>query len=267
MANIMIVDDSPIILQRLRIILEELGHCVVAEAADGQEAVDQYGKHDVDLVTMDIQMPGMDGIEAVRLIREKDPSAAIVMVSSVEDRNKVFEAIKRGAKHYILKPFNGAKVYEVVNAVLGAPAKPPMQPAAPAVERASASIGAAGSAPAKPKEVYELQPPDIAALPFELLHMEDRMILMVQRHINHHHLRVLRDCLQGLLYFRKIRCVLECWEPIRDEEGLRLLLDFIGAARSRKGATAIVTDDSAFYTVLQSKLKTGVYRSAKEIPW
>ena len=136
MANIMIVDDSPIIVQRLRYIFESLGHNVVAEASDGREAIEKYGQYIVDLVTMDIQMPGLDGIETVRLIREMDPEAAIIMVSSVEERSKVFEAIKKGARHYILKPFTEAKVKEVVNAVLGS--------AAPA----GSSASAAGAAPA-----------------------------------------------------------------------------------------------------------------------
>ncbi|MCC2685723.1 MAG: response regulator receiver protein, partial [Paenibacillaceae bacterium] len=73
MASVLIVDDSAIVRRRLREILEKLGHEVVAEAADFDEAIACYKQFRVDLVTMDIQMPGKNGIEAVKIIREMDP--------------------------------------------------------------------------------------------------------------------------------------------------------------------------------------------------
>src|SRR5690554_4781040 len=120
MAGIMIVDDSSIIRNRLRTILEDSGHTIVGEAADGKEAIAIYKqkKSEIDLITCDIEMPGINGIEVVRLIMEQNPSAVIVMISSVEDRGKVFEAIKLGAKHYFMKPLSDDKVKEIIDKVL-----------------------------------------------------------------------------------------------------------------------------------------------------
>src|SRR5699024_2330376 len=96
-----------------------MGHQIVKEAANGKEAMEYYNEKEIDLVTMDIEMPGINGVEVVRLIMEENPSAKIVMISSVEDRSKVFEAIKLGAKHYFMKPFSEENVKDIVNKVIG----------------------------------------------------------------------------------------------------------------------------------------------------
>jgi two-component system chemotaxis response regulator CheY len=276
MANIMIVDDSEHIVKRLRAILEELGHQVIAEANNGREAVDRYDPGKVDLVTMDIQMPVMDGIEAVRQIRGKHPHAVIVMVSSVEDRSKVFEAIKLGAKNYILKPFVDEKVAKVLQDALGATMMRSMagqaatvESATPATPPTSATPAAsAGSAyPGNEPDALELHPIDAASLPFELFHLADRTVLIIQRHLPRHEAEGLRACLQGLLYFRKMKLVVECWEPLRDDRVLRMLLDFAAAVREQKGLVGFVTDNAAFFSALQSQWVGDVYREYKEIKW
>ncbi|MCC2683468.1 MAG: response regulator [Paenibacillaceae bacterium] len=267
MANIMIVDDSEHIVKRLRAILEELGHQVIAEANNGREAVDRYDPGKVDLVTMDIQMPVMDGIEAVRHIRGKHPHAVIVMVSSVEDRGKVFEAIKLGAKNYILKPFVDDKVKKVLQDALGVTmARNSVDPSAQA-DSATPVASEISAIPGKVPDALELQPVDVASLPFELFHLADRTVLIIQRHLHRQEAEGLRVCLQGLLFFRKMKLVVECWEPLRDDRVLRMLLDFASAVREQKGLVGFVTDNASFYSALQSQWGAEVYREYKEIKW
>ena len=119
MAEILIVDDSMIMRRNLKTILTQAGHSIIAEASNGKEAFIEYEKHMPDLVTMDITMPIMNGIEAVKKIRCKFPEAKIVMISALDQRNMVFEALKNGAKHYIIKPITPDNVLAVLDTVLG----------------------------------------------------------------------------------------------------------------------------------------------------
>ena len=123
MSNILVVDDSAIMRRNLVTIFTQAGHTVVAEAINGGQAHLLYRTHLPDLVTMDITMPGINGIEAVKLIVNDYPNAKIIMVSALDQRNMVFEALELGAKHYLIKPINAETVISVVNKVLDI--KPP----------------------------------------------------------------------------------------------------------------------------------------------
>ncbi|ASJ16089.1 two-component system response regulator [Thermococcus chitonophagus] len=118
MARILIVDDAAFMRMLLKKILTQAGHEVVGEASNGKEAVELYKKLKPDLVTMDIVMPEMDGITAVKEIMKIDPNAKIIMITAVGQEAKVMEALKSGAKGYIVKPFQAQKVIEEVNRVL-----------------------------------------------------------------------------------------------------------------------------------------------------
>jgi two-component system chemotaxis response regulator CheY len=104
----------------LRNILESNGYEVVDEASNGQEAVDKYLKHSPDLVLMDITMPIMDGISAVKAIKEKDPGCKIIMCTALGQKEMVLEAIKSGAKDFIIKPFQAPRVLQSIEKLLGA---------------------------------------------------------------------------------------------------------------------------------------------------
>ena len=113
MASVLVVDDSLVMRKTLNGIMNTLGYNVVAEANDGKEAVKMYEEHKPDFVTMDINMPNMNGIEAVKEIIAMDSNARIVMVSSLDEKELVVDAIKSGAKFYILKPVTEDKIKEV----------------------------------------------------------------------------------------------------------------------------------------------------------
>ena len=112
--NILVVDDSPIITRKLTMMLELLGYKVVKTAATGTEAISAYRHCRADVVTMDITMPDMDGIEATKRIMQDFPDAKIVMVTSHGQEKMVIGALKAGAKGYVLKPFDGQKLYEAI---------------------------------------------------------------------------------------------------------------------------------------------------------
>jgi YesN/AraC family two-component response regulator len=118
MARILIVDDSTVMRKNLHSIFTDNGHEVVGEAADGRQAILLYFKLKPDLVTMDITMPKMTGVEVVKHIVDNDSSAKIIMVSALNQKQMVFEALKNGAKHYIIKPIESSQLIGVVNEVL-----------------------------------------------------------------------------------------------------------------------------------------------------
>lgn len=119
MANILVVDDALMMRKAIGNLLGKAGHTVIAEAANGEQAVAAYIKYRPDLVTMDITMPDVDGIDALGQIRAFDPEAKVVMVSALGQKHKVFDALQNGAKAYILKPFTEDKLMNVLNELLG----------------------------------------------------------------------------------------------------------------------------------------------------
>jgi two-component system chemotaxis response regulator CheY len=116
--KILVVDDALFMRTILKDILQSNGFTNILEAGDGAAAIDAYRKNRPDLVTMDINMPGTDGIQALKSIIAIDPTAKIIMVTSVEQKQIVQEAIKVGAKDYVVKPFDRAMVAAVLSKVM-----------------------------------------------------------------------------------------------------------------------------------------------------
>jgi len=116
--RVLLVDDAAFMRRVLRDILTENGLEVVGEAADGQAAVERYAELQPELVMMDITMPGISGIEAVRQIIAADPAARIVMCSALGQQALVLESLEAGARDFIAKPFHPGKVTETINKVL-----------------------------------------------------------------------------------------------------------------------------------------------------
>jgi two-component system, chemotaxis family, chemotaxis protein CheY len=118
MGKILIVDDTLFMRTLLKNILFSGGHTISGEAGDGEDGVSKYKELKPDLVTMDIVMPKMNGIEALKAIKEFDPAAKVIMCTAVGQEQMVKLAIKTGAKGYIIKPFQAPKVLEEVKSVL-----------------------------------------------------------------------------------------------------------------------------------------------------
>ena len=117
MLKVLIVDDSLIIRKKISKILVKLGHVVVHSAKNGQEAIDTYKEFQPDLVTMDITMPDMDGITAVKHIMESDVDAKIIMVTSHGQEDMVIKSIQAGAVGYMLKPITDDKMAQAIGEV------------------------------------------------------------------------------------------------------------------------------------------------------
>ena len=108
--KVLIVDDSRTSRKILRAVLEEAGYNVVDEALNGAEGVEKYKHHQPAVCTMDITMPVMDGIEALKEIRAFDPNAKVVMLTAAGQQSKIVEAVKLGAAEFITKPFEKEEV-------------------------------------------------------------------------------------------------------------------------------------------------------------
>lgn len=117
--KILIVDDAAFMRMMIKDILEKNGYEVVGEAQDGAEAVEKFQELRPDLVTMDITMPEMDGITALKKIREIDPDAKVIMCSAMGQQAMVIDAIQAGAKDFIVKPFQADRVLEAVRKTIG----------------------------------------------------------------------------------------------------------------------------------------------------
>lgn len=118
MAKILLVDDAAFMRMMIKDTLSKNGYTDLYEAGDGAQAVDKYEEIKPDLVIMDITMPNMDGLEALKAITAKHPDAKIVMCSAMGQEAMVIEAIKLGAKDFIVKPFKPDRILKTVSAVL-----------------------------------------------------------------------------------------------------------------------------------------------------
>jgi two-component system chemotaxis response regulator CheY len=104
MKSVLIVDDSRTSRKVLRDILERIGYKIAGEAVNGQEGFDEFIKLKPDIVTLDITMPVMDGIECLKLIKKNDPNAKVVMITAAGQKDKMMEAVKIGATEFVAKP-------------------------------------------------------------------------------------------------------------------------------------------------------------------
>ncbi|WP_066173279.1 response regulator [Bacillus marinisedimentorum] len=115
MASVLVVDDVQFMRAKLKDMLVQGGHEVQCEAENGKEAVSIYKDCKPDLVIMDVTMPEMNGIEALREIKVFDPSALVIMCSAMGQEKLVMEAVEAGAKDFIIKPFEDSRVLDAIN--------------------------------------------------------------------------------------------------------------------------------------------------------
>lgn len=117
MKRVLLVDDAMFIRNSLKIILEKNGYEVVGQADDGLQAIKLFETLKPDLVTMDVTMPNMDGLEALQAIRRLDKAAKVVMITAMGKEEIVRQAIMEGATNFIVKPFNEDKVMSVMQKI------------------------------------------------------------------------------------------------------------------------------------------------------
>lgn len=115
--RVLVVDDASFMRMMLRTVLEGLGHEIVGEARNGAEALEEYKKVKPDIVTMDITMSDVDGLQGVTLIKNYDPSARIIMCSAMGQQAMVLDAIQRGAIDFIVKPFQPDRINEALRKI------------------------------------------------------------------------------------------------------------------------------------------------------
>ena len=113
-ARIVVVDDAVFMRRHLREILEAGGYEVVAEGEDGAQVLELYERHAPDLVTLDVEMPRMTGLEALRELRGCHPEARVIICSSVSHETALLEAVGAGARDYVLKPVSSEKLLDAV---------------------------------------------------------------------------------------------------------------------------------------------------------
>ena len=118
MARVLVVDDAAFMRKMLGDVLAKAGHEVVGEGANGNEAVERFQSLKPDIMTLDITMPEKDGLVALREILALDATARIVMCSALGQETKVLEAIKAGAKDFVVKPFQPDRVLDAIGKAL-----------------------------------------------------------------------------------------------------------------------------------------------------
>lgn len=118
MAKILIVDDSKTSRKILRNILTENGHEVIGEAINGKEAIERHTELQPDITTMDITMPVMDGLEALKGIMDNNKNSKIIMVTAAGQKSKMVDAVKYGAVEFLTKPFEATQIIEIIDKVI-----------------------------------------------------------------------------------------------------------------------------------------------------
>lgn len=119
MASVLIVDDAAFMRMTIKQMLEANGHSMAGEAGDGNEAIFKYKELNPDAVILDITMPNMNGIEALKLIKAYDPKARVVICSAMGQQAMLAEAIQYGAKDFIVKPFEAKRLIAALEKVMG----------------------------------------------------------------------------------------------------------------------------------------------------
>lgn len=117
MAAVLVVDDTLFMRASIRQMLEANGHSVAGEAANGVEAIEKYAAVKPDVILMDITMPDMDGLEALRRIKEIDPKAKVIMCTAMGQQAMVAKAVELGAQQFIVKPFQPDRLMAAIDTV------------------------------------------------------------------------------------------------------------------------------------------------------
>lgn len=233
MARILVVDDAKIMRKMIGNLLIKAGHTVVGEAADGGEAHLMYRTHLPDLVTMDITMPGINGIDAVRLIMQDYPKAKIIMVSALAQKNMVFDALQLGAKHYLIKPVTYVSIVTVIQKVLGL----------------EASVGKVQNETSKP----------IPQPPFAIESINNLFVIKITTFLTEETFISLHQAFQGLLYVKPLNVAFDFGNIEFLPPSLLEKISELGRAiREINGVLKVVTKNANFMQLLKDKKIDGL---------
>lgn len=234
MARILIVDDSAIMRRNLKTILTQAGHIVVGEAINGGQAHLMYRTHVPDLVTMDITMPNVNGIEAVKLIKKEFTDAKIIMVSALDQRSMVLEALKLGAKHYIIKPITPETVIDVVNKVLGI---------TPIEETHETNL--------QPEETV---PEGADADPFIIENADNTFQIRLSPSLSEESFAMLMQAVQGLMFVKPLKVVLNFGsiETLPDPL-LNKIAGIVKSVKNSKGMIRVIARNKSFVKTVKDK--------------
>jgi len=233
MARILIVDDSAIMRRNLKTIFIQAGHTVVGEAINGGQAHIMYRTHVPDLVTMDITMPNVNGIEAVKLIKKEFPDAKIIMVSALDQRSMVLEALKQGANHYIIKPITPETVIDVVNKVLDIRSN----------ETNEANL--------QPEENV---PEEADDAPFTIENIDNMFQIKLSPNLNEDSFAMLMQAVQGLMFVKPLKVVLNFGliETLPDPL-LSKISGIVKSVKNSKGIIRVVARNKNFVKTVKEK--------------
>ncbi len=224
MPSILVVDDSPIMRKNLKAILTKSGYTVVAEAANGLDAYYAFEQHRPDLVTMDITMPVMDGIQATKKITTAFPEARIVVISAFDQRTMLFEAMENGAKHYIIKPITAEKLLTVIGNVLEAGSEQ---------DQASTETAAV----AEQDRVEEAVPT------LSIENHNGRFVINLAEQLTLRHLDALQQAVQGLFFIKPLYIVLQFGKEQLTEEIIARVAEIISLIKQAGGSVALQTQN------------------------
>ena len=234
MPRILVVDDSAVMRRNLVFSLTRAGHEVVAEGSDGGQAYQLYKKHSPDLVTMDITMPEVNGIEAVRLIIKDFPDAKIVMVSALDQKQMVLEALKCGAKHYIIKPINPDNLVSVVNKVVG---YVPPSPVKNKVETVVTNKLEPIEKPAEPEP----------ETPFIVKNLDSKFYIKLTKLLSMENIDSLFLAARGLLYVQPLKVVIDFGKiEALPEDLINKIAEIINLILGAHGSVTVNAENEGF---------------------
>lgn len=257
MATILIVDDSTVMRKKIRAMLTQAGHTVVGEADTGQHAIHEYAKLQPEIVTMDITMPNMDGIEAVRKIIESSPNAQIIMLSGEGQKGMVLEAIKNGAKNYIIKPIDERKFLQVIRTV-DAEAK--------MVAKKNLQVPKSRNVAPIPKQENKIEPANTLA--FTIENINGFFIIHMNKNVDQNTYNFLNVAIQGLLFIRPLKVIVDFSDmDVLNEEILKGLFNTISVITKSEGTLRVISQNEKFIQFASRKyfnIEVEIYSDIKQ---
>jgi len=250
MAKILIVDDSFVMRKNIKLMLEKVGHVVVAEVEDGANAYDAYVKYLPDLVTMDLEMPKVGGLEATERIIRQFPDAKIIVISGLSNKANITKAVRMGAYHFILKPISEEKVTSVVNVALTM--KIDITKRLELVEKINSNqnIPADGNeGPLKGKEKsYRLDNINSTCV-----------LIIIERNLNQEDMRAMATEIGVMLSAKRDKYLLEFAKGIlMSEDALGWINQLTTRIGIRGGVVRAVCRDSQFYNFVKDRSDAGI---------